>query len=700
MKTVVLLLTIFLSFFSFQNLYGQETTKDSLYYADLVAEAKKQFFETSDLKKCREICEVVIAENQDDYRIKKTIIPFSKAYMFLGSTYRENETYDTAMLYYQKALEIMEENGYTMHPERADIFTHMGNYYNRKRTPVFALEVADSAINILLSNHYPLDYEYLCDAYSQKLYANIFLGNLEKALEAGNKEIEAASHLEESHIYRQIVNTHLAWVYSEKGDYLNALRNQEISKNLILKNKNARRFLANIYYQLGATNFEIGNYYSAINFFLECYYEAPTPIFKFYTLNSISKCYKNLEDFQSAYNILLKSSQLAEANFPPNHQAHLNIKNDISKVLFGQKKYEEALGINLEVLMTFQNFKGKITTEDFAGYFGTRGEIYAQTNKLDSAEYYYSKAFEIIDTDTIVWKFSFTKYGMMLALISTKKNDLNKAKYYIDRVENYHPEINFGFSSKYGTFDLFNRTVKIIYYSRLQEKEPSEEISTTLKNLLLESIALEKELRKTIWDNTSLSRHTDKYFQFYNGLLELSVSNENLLSFEDQFDISESNKAIKLLSEIKKLTAIDFGGLPPETIEKEESLKSDISQYSAKLKSNFTGENDFEDSEYQRINNLWVEKKLEYDSLMMTIEKENPKYYQLKNEFSVATLDFIQDSILDESQTLIEYFLGDSLIFIFTIDKNSESVTIIKKTLILKKGESVDKWDFWILHSS
>ncbi len=67
------------------------------------------------------------------------------------------------------------------------------------------------------------------------------------------------------------------------------------------------------------------------------------------------------------------------------------------------------------------------------------------------------------------------------------------------------------------------------------------------------------------------------------------------------------------------------------------------------------------------------------DKVISYLREYNPKYYQLKYDAKIASIKEIQNQLLKENETLIEYFLGDSSIYIFAMTKLSYIVNRVKR---------------------
>ncbi|MCP4440421.1 MAG: CHAT domain-containing protein [Aureispira sp.] len=65
--------------------------------------------------------------------------------------------------------------------------------------------------------------------------------------------------------------------------------------------------------------------------------------------------------------------------------------------------------------------------------------------------------------------------------------------------------------------------------------------------------------------------------------------------------------------------------------------------------------------------------KRAYDSLVTVIETNYPSYYKLKYNTQVASISKIQNELLSHDKMLLEYFVGDRHIYIFKITKSSKN---------------------------
>ena len=67
-----------------------------------------------------------------------------------------------------------------------------------------------------------------------------------------------------------------------------------------------------------------------------------------------------------------------------------------------------------------------------------------------------------------------------------------------------------------------------------------------------------------------------------------------------------------------------------------------------------------------------------YNSLLDSLEHNFPAYYDLKYQSYVATISDIQNDILNAEDTLIEYYMDDSSMYILTLTKESTDLHVLQ----------------------
>ncbi|MFZ5516299.1 MAG: CHAT domain-containing protein [Candidatus Zhuqueibacterota bacterium] len=146
---------------------------------------------------------------------------------------------------------------------------------------------------------------------------------------------------------------------------------------------------------------------------------------------------------------------------------------------------------------------------------------------------------------------------------------------------------------------------------------------------------------------------------------------------EVAFSFAEKSKSGALHQALIESNARKFAGIPDSLLDTERQLKIDLS-FTDKLLFDETQKGTDADSERVRsLQNRLFQLKRNYESLVNTFELNYPAYYNLTYQTANATAKQIQDKILDSDTGIIEYYLSDSTLFIFTITKTTFEIRSI-----------------------
>ena len=140
---------------------------------------------------------------------------------------------------------------------------------------------------------------------------------------------------------------------------------------------------------------------------------------------------------------------------------------------------------------------------------------------------------------------------------------------------------------------------------------------------------------------------------------------------EQAFSFSEKSKALVLLEALKEAKARQFAGLEEEDLQKEKALKQQI----ARLEADIYAEQGNASPDVKKLQ-AWNEELLEvyssYETLIEEFERQSPEYYRLKYDTRILKVADIQsdENLLSEDQVLLEFFVGEDVIYAFLISRD------------------------------
>ncbi|MBS0010883.1 MAG: CHAT domain-containing protein [Bacteroidales bacterium] len=183
------------------------------------------------------------------------------------------------------------------------------------------------------------------------------------------------------------------------------------------------------------------------------------------------------------------------------------------------------------------------------------------------------------------------------------------------------------------------------------------------------AIAFIEDARIRIKEYESSSRVSGRYFEAYD--LSLSILYElysltgDIAYAERAFAISEKSRAAGLLLATRNNRTMNFQ-LPSDLAGLDRRLMSDLRDYNEVI----YNESAEEQPDYDIINHyrlLSIKTGTRHDSLIKIFERDYPRYYNLKHNTGVSSLEEIRDRI-GKKGNFIEYYLSDSLLFIFLVN--------------------------------
>jgi CHAT domain-containing protein/Tfp pilus assembly protein PilF len=118
------------------------------------------------------------------------------------------------------------------------------------------------------------------------------------------------------------------------------------------------------------------------------------------------------------------------------------------------------------------------------------------------------------------------------------------------------------------------------------------------------------------------------------------------------FYFAEKSKSAVLQESIAESEAKSFAGIPADLVEKERGLKSTITFLTQKLSQKPTAD------EEKTLRQFLFNANIEYETLVRNLEKDYPKYYDLKYNQSSPTVSDVQ-SLLDNKTAVLSFFVAE-----------------------------------------
>ena len=363
--------------------------------------------------------------------------------------------------------------------------------------------------------------------------------------------------------------------------------------------------------------------------------------------------YKNLGNFDKALQQFEKSYQIGQKHWKPHSSNLAYFESNIANIYKRKKEYKKAIASFQKALKSFQdlNFTAKI-----ADTYNNLGDVF-----FDQKQYH--KALK--------------SYHLSLPYLLA---NFQKKNEYVNPILQDHY-----ISDKQALLIFLEakaKTFKHLYDQNQQQKDLQAAHETY--NLLDELI---DDIRLSYLEDASKSYLVKQTKPIYEKAIGVCLQYQQLTKdkkyVEQAFNYAEKSKAIILLEQIKEAKAKSFSGISDSLQQQERQLKREIGQIEKQLALKKEEEN--RGSLDKSLRERLIRVKGKYEDLVNTLETNNEAYHQLKYDLHTVDILSIQQKILKDNQTLVEYFVGEDSLYFFIITKEEFKVIFKAKDFPLKE---------------
>lgn len=195
-----------------------------------------------------------------------------------------------------------------------------------------------------------------------------------------------------------------------------------------------------------------------------------------------------------------------------------------------------------------------------------------------------------------------------------------------------------------------------IHFKKFKNSSQQVELQQSW-NYQLQALHTLDSMRYTYQSAASRIQQAELSFYLFESTLNTSYERRDLSS---SFWVAEKSKATALLDNQRDDLARRIAGLPDTLLHRESGLKSQIAELEKTAYEKPAG------AEKTSAEAALFEKKQSLNTLLQGFEKNYPLYFQLKYNTSLANVAQLQAN-LPPNTAMLEYFVGDSSIFVFSI---------------------------------
>jgi CHAT domain-containing protein len=550
---------------------------------------------------------------------------FKKGEVLFNLDNASEETYDVAIQYYQKAINLLEEAN-LRNITLAQCHQRIGSIYLDRDVLDKALDEYHQSLSIKTA---------IVNLNDSSLYSEyVFLGNIHYYLD----RYDSASY------------------YYDKAEKLAIDANGQIAD------------IERIYNSLGVFNFTLGNYQKAITYQDKALSVMPQEGFDFIiakvafsynTATALAKLNRHKEAIER-YKSVLEYQVYLPFLYKGLGDAYLNIGEYDSAQFFLRKALEST---NSSLKMIANN---------------SIGNLLYKTNKLDSAIDVYQETIQLNQQEQRFKNTIVARAYQGLGDIAVANDDPQKAlSYYQQALIN--TTFDFNETDVAENPNEENQAISLLqqfqvlgqkgeaFVAYYQQNQDTVNLSHAL-NCFQEAIRVARHTQKTYDNEEAKLFFVNKVHSVYEHAVQAAyqlyrhVQDEQYAYLALQF--SEKSKA-SVLSEILREVDIKTSGTVNDSLVNEEKLiKQQITANRLKL---VESSDSTQNEEYRRkLNDL----EIALARVVKQLQRDE-KYYQLKYQEDTLDIAAWQSQLLAEDDLLLEYFTGEDQMYIFALSSNA-----------------------------
>lgn len=572
-------------------------------------------------------------------------------YEIKGFIYLYNNKLDSSLIYYKKALQIMQVNHLPEDKRLINIYMGLTKVYELQRDYNSMVDIITPTLEAI--KKLPKKDTFLISSYYfLKVNLNLKLGKFDEALSyLAQLESFLLNNNSKLKDYLECLLAKSS-IYSKLGDVervesinLNILNSERILKIISPKNLSTIYFkLATISYDKELFNRALSYYQKSVEIGLKNNYENSP------SYNGMGSCYFLLGDTvkaESYYKLAIKTRiEFHGVNTPLLAREYMSYSIFLKRI----GRVKEGLGYITKALSLYKNSFPEKSRENSQAY-AWLGTFYLDGNQPE-------KALDCFQRSIVCAMEGFGDYNFAV------NPDLSGTYFGPELIE----------ALKY----------KAIALDSLFRKKPGGDLEI-LKNeydtydLVLQAIHKQRTSFPELNSKLLVSgNERNTYIEAVGAAFQLFRHTGNPTYKSKAFEYAEKGRSAILLTSLKEKQAMSYGGLPDSLIDKETSYNQRIEKYQGMLveERQKTGP---DPQVIKEIENKIFLLRNEQNNLIASFERKFPQYYQLKYSDKILGVNTIQKR-LGEKDALLEYAVTNRNILIFVITKNKFDIVPVSRT--------------------
>lgn len=466
-----------------------------------------------------------------------------------------------------------------------------------------------------------------------------------------------------------IATYNIGIVQEDLGDYDKAIEfyNKAAHHDLLDRGEEVG-FLSDIYVALTNTYFKKNDLEKAEEFAEKALQiairrygeDSPNTSFVYIAYSNIFELKGN---YEKSIEYITKALVIRRKTYGNNHRWTAESLLSISESLVELERFTEAEKKYNEALTIARSIKNNLIEAYAEMGLGT---IYMETKKYDLAVESLKAAKEKFIN--AYGKYHETHLSVLVIEAENyfKKGEPDTALQIIEVIKKQASNSNMFYGLDALTIEL---DIALNYYNEIEDLKLLEKSIQNIDDAIQLIFKIKKDYpnsKSRIYVNNSMNDFVAKAIE---ASYILYNSTDNFRYVEKAFELSELNRSSALVTGIQDVRFKKMANVPEPLLLKENNLNHEL----ASLKKEIYYEENAEEPDREYLEELLSKQiicRAALDSLFTKIEIEHPKYYKLKYSENGIGIKELQINILKDDETVIEYFLTEDQVYVFTISKS------------------------------
>lgn len=401
---------------------------------------------------------------------------------------------------------------------------------------------------------------------------------------------------------------------------------------------------------------------------------------------NLGSAYLNTGEFSRAVEKISAAQEIFQLYLQPDHPYFASLYSNFAIANFYNGNYSVAKHYASSALeLQLSNLAP--SHSELANTHTILGDIYLATNDQDSAIFRYDKALELEIATLGRTHYSTAKSLANLALAHAKKGNFFTADSLLaaanqSLIDSSSPDAN-----KAANIYVNNVAIQVQWQQWAATQSPAiplDIIALGEQQISLVNSLIKLEINRASLASTAYLKEVYAHLIRANQMLAHLDRDELSPLYPQSFIYAEASKSQSLRHSLQETDARHFAGIPDRLLAREYNLRVDITYQEKKRQELRNAGLADTDTTVLAISSELFDLNQAYDSLKHRFETDYPEYYRLKYDLSTVSVAEVQQELLDPGEALLEYFVGDSAIYLFLVRKEDYEVIEVERDFPLR----------------